>query len=94
MDTNKHIYLVKYYGGDWDSYYETIIFATEVKSRATKYVSKFNRILKKWKQYYSQFEEERNGIVWIKEEHIAQHFDRWISLQNISKCYCHEVKLR
>lgn len=57
------IYLVKYRGGDFDSSYNVTIFATFDENKAVKYIEKFNHILKKWKQYYSQFEE----YGWIKE---------------------------
>jgi len=49
------IYLVKYCGGSYDDFYIVTIFATTKKSTATKYVTRFNKILKKWKEYYSQF---------------------------------------
>ena len=65
----KKIYLVKYYGGSYESSYEHIIFATISKSKATKYTAKFNRILKKWKQHYAQYEENKFGIMpWLKDK--------------------------
>ena len=88
------IYLVKYCGGSYDDYYSVVIFATAKKPTATKYVTRFNRILKKWKQYYSQFENSDNGFKWIKDQHIEKHFDRWDRLRNITKCYYEEVSVR
>ena len=89
------IYLVKYYGGSYDNYYTTIIFATTNKSKATKYVTKFNRILKKWKEYYSHFEDDRLGFKCIKKEFVTQSvYDRWHNLRNITKCYYEEVPMR
>ena len=75
------IYIVKYCGGSYEDWYSTNIFATTKKATATKYVSKFNRILRKWKKYYSQFEEKESGIRWLKKEYAEKHFDRWHCLR-------------
>ena len=88
------IYLVKYCGGKYDDHYTVIIFATNKKWRAIKYVSKFNRILEKWKDYYKQFETYEMGYPCIKEECFDTKITRWECLQNITKCYCEEVFLR
>lgn len=88
------IYIVYYTTGSYDDYQENVIFATKVKSKATKYVTKFNKILKKWKTYYSQFEEDRYGMKWIKKEHIDKYFDKWYKVRDIGRCSYYEVKLR
>lgn len=88
------IYVVKYCGGSYDDYYSTIIFATLKKSTATKYVTKFNKILGKWKSHYSQYETEEMGFRWIKKEYIEKHFFRWDALRSISKCYYDEIEMR
>ena len=87
-------YLVRYYGGSYDDYYSAVIFVTNNKSTATKYVTKFNRILKKWKDYHKQFESNEYGFNWIANEHIESHFKRWNSLKKITKCYYEEVSFR
>lgn len=91
---NNRYYLVRYQGGEYEDYYEKVIFVTNKKSTATKYVTKFNGILKKWKKYYEQFETTKYGMKWIADEYVQQHFDRWHSLQNISKSYYEEVIFR
>lgn len=88
------IYLVKYCGGSYEDYYDTIIFATNKKSRATKYVTKFNKILKKWKLYYKQYETNEMGFPWIKNEYVQKYFNRWNMLNNITRCYFVEVPIR
>ena len=89
------IYLVRYYGGSYEDSWDSVIFATTKKTTATKYVTKFNRILKKWKDYYKQFEDNKYGVMqWLKDEHIERHFYRWNNLQRISKCYYEEVSVR
>jgi len=87
-------YLVRYCGVSYDDYYGAVIFVTDKKTTATKYCSKFNNMLKKWKEYYKQFETDKFGMKWIADEHVERHFDRWNSLQNITKCYYEEVSFR
>ena len=89
------IYIVKYYGGSYEDYYETIIFATTSKSKAYKYRARFNRILKKWKKHYSQYE-TRNmaGMFWIGEEFVNKYYTRWSSLNRYTQCNVQEVELR
>lgn len=87
-------YLVQYCGGSHDDYYSAVVFVTNKKSTATKYCTKFNKLLEKWKTYYSQFEINKCGITWLADEHIEKHFDRWNSLRDITKCYYEEVSFR
>lgn len=89
----RKLYIVKRYGGIWDDYCDVPIFVTMDKKTATKYVTKFNKILKKWKVYYSQFEEPKYGITWIKNEFIDKYY-RWDKIRNITKCYYEEIELR
>jgi hypothetical protein len=51
-------------------------------------------MLKKWKDYYKQFETDKFGMKLIADEHAEKYFDRWNSLQNITKCYYEEVSFR
>ena len=88
------MYLVKYSGGSYDDWFSEDIFITSKKYKATKYVNKFNRILKKWKEYYSQFEDDKYRFPWIKDEFVDKHFDRWNSLRKINKCYFEEIEVR
>jgi hypothetical protein len=88
-------YLIRYYGGSYEDYYSNVIFVTDKKSTATKYCTKFNKGLKKWKEYHKQFETKKYGIItWLADQHVEKHFDRWNSLRNITKCYYEEVSLR
>jgi hypothetical protein len=88
------IYIVKYTTGDCEHSWDVIIFATTKKSKAVKYAQKFNRILKKWKEYYSQYEYNVCGMKWIKDECITQHYNRWHKLREYSKCYWEEIEHR
>jgi len=88
------IYIVKYSCGSYDDYMENIIFATHNKSTATKYVTRYNTILKKWKEYYRQFEEKIYSINWIKEEFMETKYDRWSNLSELNGCFWEEVEIR
>ena len=90
----KKMYIVRYCGGSYDDWYEANVFVTSKKSTATKYVTKFNKILKKWKEHYKQYEDKESGMDWIKDEYVKQHFNRWNSLRDINKCYWSEIELR
>lgn len=88
------MYLIKCSTGCYDDYRSHSIFVTSVKSRATKYVTRFNKTKKKWVKYYSQFEERKNGMTWIKDEFAEQHFERWIWLREINECWFEEIEIR
>lgn len=90
----KTIYLIKYSVGSYEDYKEITVFATAVKKVATKYVTKANKILKKWKDYYSQFEDNRIGIKWIKEEYIEKYYNRWSSIKAVNRFYWEEIEVR
>jgi len=91
---NKQLYIVKYTTGSNDSYDEINIFVTHSKSKATKYVTKFNKMVKKWRDYYQQFEDNNCENKWIKDEFTNQHFNRWYMLREINKCSYEEIGLR
>lgn len=84
-------YLVSYYISS--DYYRNV-FVTNEKSTAIEYCSKFNRILNKWKDYYSQYEVDDFGTKWIADEHVEKHFNRWNSLQEIQECSYQEIQFR
>lgn len=90
----KKMYIVRYCGGSYNDWYEANVFVTDKKSTATKYVTKFNKMLKKWKEHYLQYEGKEFGMDWIKDEYVEQHFNRWNSLRDINKCYWNEIELR
>ena len=88
-------YLVRYSGGSYEDAFDVVVFATNKKATATKYCTKFNKLLKKWQNYYKQFETKKYGIMtWIADEHIDTKFYRWNRLQNINRCYYEVVSVR
>lgn len=91
----KKAYLCYYSAGGYDDYRNVNIFVTESLTKANKWMRKFNRILKKWKEYYSQFETKGYGsFKWIGDEFIEKHYDRWSSLRNINRAYITEIEIR
>jgi hypothetical protein len=91
----KEYYLVMYCGGDYEDRFDNVIFVTENLSTAKKYCKKFNSILKKWKDYFMQFETKKYEILtWLKDEHIETKFYRWNKIKEINKCYYEAVKIR
>ena len=89
-----NIYIVKYTGGCYDDFYTEDVFVTDKKSKATRYVTKFNKMLKKWKEHYKQYESKELGMTWIKDEYVEKHFNRWDSLKMINNCYWEEIEVR
>jgi hypothetical protein len=95
MKSDLKTYLVSYYGGRYEDTFDVVIFTTNKKSTATKYCTKFNTLLKKWKNYYKQFETQKYGIMtWIADEHIETKFYRWNKLKKITKCCYKEISVR
>ena len=90
------IYLACYSTGEYDDIGIHVVFASNVKSRVTKWVSKFNKMHKRWKAHYDQYCDDRYGDVlgrWIAEEHYDKS-ERWNMLRNINRAYYAEIELR
>lgn len=93
---NNKIYLACYSTGQYEDSETHIVFASNVKSRVTKWVSKFNKMHKRWKAHYDQYCDDRHGDLvgrWIMEEHYDKSY-RWHMLRNINRAYCDEIELR
>ena len=89
------MYIVKYSTGEYEDYHEVCLFVTEKKINATKYVTKFNSILRRWKQYLSKYEHiEYGNYKWIKEEYIEKWYSRWSSIRQTNKCWYEEIEVR
>ena len=88
------IYLACYSRGEYESEENRIVFASSDKSKVTKWVTKFNKILKKWNEYYDQFCDDICNFRWIKDEYYDKYYQRWYSLHEINKAYWMEVEIR
>jgi len=90
----KPMYLVQYSTGSYEDHFPQVIFVTDNKSKATKYVTKFNSMLKRWGKHYEQFEDERMGFKWIKDEFVDKYHSRWRMLRNTNRCLWYQVDFR
>lgn len=70
-----------------------IIFVTSKKSKAIRYVVKFNSILEKWKNHYRQYEVKGMGI-WLANKETEKYRRRHYCLNDIYWCYWEEVEVR
>lgn len=84
------IYLVQYSSGEWGDYSSGILFVTPDKSTAIAYKKKFNRILKRWKKYYSQFG-DKNGC--LKDEY-SEYCERYYNIMELNECFYKEVRVK
>lgn len=87
------MYIISYYTEDVEGIYHEKIFATKSKETATKYVSKFNAILKKWKEFYSSFEEDYHGMRFLAERY-SDYYSRYILMKRILECRWEEIETR
>ena len=86
-------YLVYYLTGN--EYYSESndIFITDNLDYANKYVDKFNSILNKWKNIYSDYTYLDHGVTTIKPE-LKGKYKRWLSLNNVLQCKIKSVNFR
>lgn len=94
METNSKIYLACYSAGSYDDERVVIVFASPVKSRVTKWVSKFNKMKNRWSDYYGQYCDFRYTFKWIKEDQPEYIYNGWRRIRDINRAYCKEVKIR
>ena len=91
---NKH-YGCGYSTGAYDYYHEVIVFTTNDVRIAKDWVRKFNKIVKKWQEYYDQFCNDRMGFRWIKDEFVESPiYPRWHQLSEVNNATYQEIELR
>jgi len=90
----KPIYIVKYSRGSYDDYREENIFVTTKKSTATKYVTRFNKILNILEQNNKKFEKLENGWPWIAEKYCENYYRRWSTIRDINKAFWEQSEIR
>jgi len=88
----KKMYIVKYDTGHYSDCDITTVFVTSKKSNATKYVTKFNALLKKWHSYYKYVQDDDSH--WIKDKYVDKYYRRWSSLRRTNYAYWEEVDVR
>lgn len=91
---NKTAYVVGYSKGSYEDYHYEIVFVTFDKKKATKWCTKFNNMLKKWKLYYDKYT-KNDGIKWYDSDKYGYDFyDRWYQLSELNRASYNEHKLR
>ena len=88
------MYIVKYSEGSYDDYIEVDIFVTNKKSKATKYVTKFNNLLKRVNKDFKKYLETDHGFEWMKKEFQDEHFERWDKFRSVNSCQWIEIEVR
>lgn len=87
------LYLVQCSSGEWDDHVNIILFATPNIKTAKKYITKANKLVKKYKKFYKQFEDKDKYLPWIKDEYM-DYFDRWNDLRKINNIFFNELEMR
>lgn len=79
------MFIVCYYNDLYDSCND--IFVTENEQTAIDYCNRFNSKLKKWKEYVSQFDDDKDEV----PEHL---YHRYHEIKYASDCYYYEIEKR
>ena len=87
------IYLVSHSEQNYEDYEEEFIFATTDKQVAYSYADRYNALLKKWRDYYKQFE-VKQGACHSGISHLDIKYYRWITLKNLNGCKVTKVNMR
>lgn len=88
------IYSANVCGGDFDGFWHNTKFVSENKELVEKWVEKYNRILKAYKEFYSKFEtEDAASGKWIGKE-FEEYDDRWYKMREIREAYIGEIEIR
>lgn len=96
----KYIYAAKYAGGSYDDYYVAVAFVTHDKHIAEKWAEKYNRILKSYKDFYFQKDDEGEFV--LKERYqdmynsISENFniDRYWDMYDAKEAFVSEIEVR
>jgi hypothetical protein len=87
------IYIVKYSEGYYSDYREHNLFATTKKSIATKYITRFNNLLKQLEKRNKIFESENYGN-WISDEYSDKFYRSWYKVRETNPAFWQEIKLK
>lgn len=90
----KKVYIVQYSTGSYDSYEVHLLFATTKKSVATKYVTRFNRILKTLEDRNKKFENVRFSTSWICDKYLKDYGKSWSRVRETNRANWEELEMR
>ena len=83
------MFLVYYTYGGFDDFTRISIFVTEDEELAKRYVEKFNRILKYWKDYWNTIVNEDN---WLDNDEYD--FRRWYKITETNEAQYKNIEVR
>ena len=83
------MFLVYYTYGGYDTFTRITIFVTEDEELAKRYVEKFNRILKHWKDYWNTIVNEDN---WLDSDEYDFH--RWYQITESNEAEYKKIEVR
>ena len=78
------MYIVYYTTGSYDDFTRVPVFVTNDKSKASKWVLKFNKMLDKWSEYY---EKNRSELPFTMIENI-------IYFTEVGEAYFEQIEIR
>lgn len=81
MKSKKHIYIVGYCGGDYEDYFEHIVFATEDEESAKIWVKRYDTLLSKLKEF--------NDSRLLSNKEIG-----YITIRELNSAFYHKIELR
>jgi len=84
------MYIVAYSEGSYEEWRECLVFVTQDKEKAEKYIERANNILSKWRSFYSEKaieEQEKDYEEWIFSE-------KSFRLDDINSFYIMEIESR
>ena len=83
------MFLVYYTYGGFDDFTRISIFVTEDEELAKRYVEKFNRILKYWKDYWNTIVNDDN---WLDNDEYD--FRRWYKITETNEAKYKKIEVR
>lgn len=89
----ERMYIVEYYGGDYDDYYTQNVFVTCDKGIAEKYVEKFTKVLDKFKEFDRQRYPKGFDGIFDEKEKYSNYYDH-DQLRNIHFATIKEIEIR
>lgn len=100
------MYIVRYSTGAYDDFVINNVFVTGSISIAESYVTRFNDVINRYKNFYKQFEEHRYPELFKDPEYILdeddyrlsrkhfEYYDRWYELKGFNECFFEEIEVR
>ena len=86
----QYMLVVKYSEGCWDDFCVHDIFATTDEEKAKAYCEKFNRIISKWKNYWSTIVSKDDD--WLDDD--TYNYNRYHQITDINTAWYDKIEIR